>query len=102
MANIITSFPRYTNGEIDRAFEREIRNGFKLEREKEKDRVQIAKKEASEQRGKTHPVLGQCVATIPARDFFRMVNKYGHEEVHSKDFIKYYQKNYAELSPNSI
>lgn len=100
--NIITSVPRYSDGEINRAFMREIQNGFKLERETEQSRVQIAEKEAAQERGKTHPALGQCVATIPARDFFRMVNKYGHEEVHSEEFIKYYQKKYSSMAPNKI
>ena len=100
MPNIITKLPRYPDGEINREFMKEIANGFNLERETEHLRVNQARKEAKVQRGKTHPTLGKCVATIPARDFFRLTKKYGHETVHSKEFIKYYNKKFKDLSPN--
>lgn len=100
MPEIITSLPRYSDGEIDRAFMREITNGFNREKATEKDRVKQATKEASELKGTEHPVLGRPVATMPAREFFRLTQKYGHEEVHSKKFIQYYNKKFPELSPN--
>jgi hypothetical protein len=102
MTQIITKLPRYSDGEIDRAFMREIENGFKLERETEKDRIAAVAKEAKMFRGKTHPTLGRPVASMPARDFFRLTQKYGHKEVHSKGFIKYFNKKMPELSPNQI
>ena len=79
---------------------RAIHNGYKREVALEKKRTDVAAKEAIQQRGKTHPVLGKCVATIPARDFFRLTKKYGHDGVHSKEFIKYYNKKFPELSAN--
>ena len=97
---IITSIPKYSDGEVDRAFMREIKNGYRLEVEREKYRTEVASKEAQEHKGKTHPILGKCVATIPARDFFRLTNKYGHDEVHSKEFIKHYNKTFPGMSPN--
>ena len=97
---IIPTFKRYSDGEIDRAFMKEIKTGFKRERATEHKRVEQAKKEAQEMRGKTHPTLGKPVATIPAREFFRLTKKYGHETVHSKEFLKYYNKKFPELSPN--
>tara|TARA_Y100001938_G_C7807965_1_gene290418 strand:+ start:62 stop:370 length:309 start_codon:yes stop_codon:yes gene_type:complete len=97
---IVPNFKRYSDGEIDRAFMKEIKTGFKLERETEHKRVEQARKEAKELKGKTHPVLGKPVATIPAREFFRLTKKYGHETVHSKEFLKYYNKKFPELSPN--
>ncbi len=102
MEIIVPNFKRYSDGEIDRAFMQEIKNGFKLERETEKQRVAVAAKEAQELKGTTHPVLGKPVATIPAREFFRLTKKYGHETVHSKEFLKYYNKKFPELSPNKI
>ena len=99
---IIPNFKRYSDGEIDRAFMKEIKNGFKLEKQTEQKRVDQARKEAKELRGKIHPTLGKPVATIPARDFFRLTQKYGQETVHSKEFIKYYNKKFPELSPNKI
>jgi hypothetical protein len=87
---------------IDAAFVDEIKRSFKEEQATEKYRVNTARKEANQEKGKTHPVLGKCVATIPARDYFRMIQKYGTEHVHSKEFLKYYNKKYSDLSPNKI
>ena len=99
---IIPNIKRYSDGEIDRAFMREIKNGFKLEQQTEKARVNQAVKEAQELKGTTHPTLGKPIATMPAREFFRLTSKYGHDEVHSKEFLKYYNKKFPELSPNQI
>ena len=97
---IVPNFKRYSDGEIDRAFMKEITNGFKLERETEQKRVAQAAKEAQELKGTTHPVLGKPVASIPPREYFRLIQKYGQETVHSKEFLKYYNKKFPELSPN--
>jgi hypothetical protein len=99
--DIITSIPRYSDGEINRAFMREIRTGFEREKQTEKARTDIAKKEAQELKGTTHPVLGKPVAVIPHRDFFRLTKQYGHETVHSKEFLKYYNKKFGDMSPNN-
>jgi hypothetical protein len=97
---IIPNIPKYSDGEVDRAFMREIKTGFQREIALEKQRTDTAAKEAKRHVGKTHPTLGKCVATIPARDFFRLTKKYGHDTVHSKEFIKYYNKKFPEMSPN--
>jgi|TARA_R100000455_G_C6273191_1_gene130503 hypothetical protein len=102
MEIIVPNFKRYSDGEIDRAFMREITNGFKLEVATEHKRVEQARKEAQQLKGKTHPTLGKPVATMPAREFFRLTKKYGHETVHSKEFLKYYNKKFPDLSPNRI
>ncbi len=99
---IIQSLPRYSDGEINRAFLAEIKSGFKLERETQEARELISRKETHEDRGKVHPVLGRCVAKIPAREFFRLTKKYGHDEVHSDKFVKYFNNKHPELSPNRI
>ena len=98
--NIIKTLPRYRDGEINDAFMKEIQTGFKMERAKEQDRINQAATEAKTNVGKTHPVLGKCVANIPARDYFRLVKNYGAETVTSKDFLKYWNKKLPELSPN--
>ena len=67
---IIPNLKKYSDGEIDRAFMKEIQNGFKLEKQTEKKRVAQAAKEAQHLKGTTHPTLGKPVATIPAREFF--------------------------------
>ena len=99
---IIPNIKKYSDGEIDRAFMKEIKTGFNLERQTEQKRVAQAVKEAKELRGKTHPVLGKPVTTIPAREFFRLTQKYVTATVHSKEFLKYYNKKFPELSPNKI
>ena len=100
MSEITTELPRYSDGEIDAAFMKEIINGFEIEKREEHLRVGQVRKEAHDLRGKTHPVLGKPVATMPAREFFRLTQKYGHEAVHSKEFLQYYNKKFPELSPN--
>lgn len=100
--DIITNVPRYSDGELDAAFVQEIKNGLQLERATESQRVNQARKEATQERGKVHPVLGRCVATIPARDYFRLISQYGQETVHSKDFLKFFQKNFSDLTPNKL
>ena len=99
---IVPNLKRYSDGEIDRAFMREIKNGFKLERETEHKRVAAAAKEAKKLKGTVHPVLGRPVASIPPREYFRLIKKYGQDTVHSKEFLKYYNKKFPELSPNKI
>jgi hypothetical protein len=39
---------------------------------------------------------------MPEREFFRLIKKYGHAEVHSKDFLRYFQKKFPQLSPNKL
>ena len=102
--NIITKLdPKmYSGDEMNAAFMRELRWGMKLEKATEKQRTDRARLEARRIQGKRHPVLGECVATIPAREYFRMKKKYGEAEVHSDEFIKYFQKTFSDLSPNKI
>lgn len=99
---IIPDFKRYSDGEIDRAFMQEIKSGLKLEAATERSRYEQAKKEAHSLKGTVHPTLGRPIATMPAREFFRLTKKYGHDEVHSKEFLKDYNKRFPELSPNNI
>lgn len=79
---------------------KELKQGFQLEKNTEHLRVAQARKEAGELKGKTHPVLGKPVAVMPAREFFRLTKKYGHENVHTAEFIRDYNKRFPELSPN--
>ena len=92
----------YSDEEIDRALIQEIQNSLHLEQATEQVRHQQAAKEAHQLKGTIHPTLGRPVATMPAREFFRLVKKYGQETVHSKEFLKYYNKKFPELSPNKI
>jgi hypothetical protein len=98
---IITSLPRYSDGEINRALIREIRNGFELARANEQREELHAAQEAQAMRNhKTVPGLGKCVAVIPQDDFFRLQKKYGRDEVHSREFLSHFNRHYPHLSPN--
>jgi|TARA_B110000908_G_C10173236_1_gene411964 hypothetical protein len=100
--NITNNAPTYSDAELDQAFMDEIKNGFQLEKQTEASRVDQARKEATQERGKVHPVLGRCVATIPHREYFRLIKKYGQDTVHSKEFLQYFQKNFSDLTPNKL
>ncbi len=102
--HIDVKLPRYSNGELDDAFLRECKTGFKLEQEKEQARITACRKEAKGNRGKTHPVLGKCIAMYPPLDYFRLVAKYGQEEVNSDAFIRRYRQDpdMRHLCPNEV
>jgi len=101
--NIVTAVPKYSDGEVDAAFMREIRTGFQLERAMEKYRVEGAESIAKERKemDKKSP-LGKCVGVMPQRDYFRLIRKYGHEEVHSDEFMSYFNKKFPNLSPSRV
>ena len=99
---IVPNSKTYSDEEIDRALMQEIQDGLRLEKATEKDRYQQAAKEAHQLKGTIHPTLGRPVATMPAREFFRLVKKYGQETVHSKEFLQYFQKNFSDLTPNKL
>lgn len=77
--------------------------GFELEKSLEKYRVQGAEAIAKERKElqKKSP-LGKCVGVMPSRDYFRVLQKYGHEEVHSDEFMSYFNKKFPTLSPNKV
>ena len=101
--NIITTLPKCSNGEVDRALMKELTTGIELKKQFERHREIKAEAEAKEKRGaKEVPGLGRCVAVMPEWEFFRLQQKYGHAEIHSKGFMKYFQKKFPTLSPNKI
>jgi|TARA_R110000744_G_scaffold102744_3_gene197373 hypothetical protein len=104
MANIITSLNSLANstGERD-ALIAEIQTGWQLEKEGEKARTTEAERDARAFKNmKSIGSMGKMVAAIPARDYFRLTEKYGANEVKSKEFLRYFQKKFPNLSPNSI
>ncbi len=63
MEIIIPKLKRYSDGEVDRAFMKEIKTGFNLEKQTEKKRVAQATKEAKELKGKTHNTRKRVLST---------------------------------------
>lgn len=101
--HIVTSgIPRYSTGEVNDSFMREIKRGFEIEKYFSGKRDMIAAKEAKELQGKQTKALGRCVMSMHPRDYFRIKHKYGHEEINSPEFIRYFQKKHPELSPNKL
>lgn len=102
---IITALPKYSDGTIMAALEREIRTGFHLERATEEHRVKAAAAEAATYRGVRNPLLHKAglrhVAEIPAREYMRLHAKYG-KEFESKEFMRDFQKRFPHLSTNRV
>ena len=88
--------------DIDAALRAEVKASLDHEVATEKDRYDLARRDATANIGKTHPLLGKCVATMPPREYFRLIKKYGHAEVHSVNFLKYFQRKFSDLSPNKL
>jgi hypothetical protein len=95
--------PVITDIEVNKAMMRELTTGIELKKQWENRREIEAAQQAKEKKGhKTIAGLGKCVAVIPEWEFFRMQQKYGSQEVGSKEFIRYFQKKYPHLSPNKV
>ena len=50
---------------------------------------------------KFHPALGMPVASMSQTDFIRLYAKYG-KEMFEDDFLKFFQREYPELTPNKV
>lgn len=85
------------------ALERELRTGIRLKEAMEREREIVAAEEAKMARQmKNMKSLGRHLTNMPAWEYFNLVNKYGHEEVHSKEFIRYNQKVFPHLAVNKV
>jgi hypothetical protein len=42
------------------------------------------------------------VGVMPDWEFFRLIQKYGHKEVHSREFLKYFQKTNPDLAVHKL
>lgn len=101
--NLITSFPKYSDGAVHNALMRELTLGLELKKQWENRRELEAAQQAQQYKDmKAIKGLGKCVANIPAWEFFRMKQKYGSQEIHSKEFLRDYQKRFPHLSPNKV
>lgn len=100
---ILTPAPKYTEGMRLKALEQELRTGWQLKKELEAARETEARGQAQAMRNhRTIPGLGKCVAVMPDWDWFRVVQKFGRHEVHSKDFLRYYRRKFPDLCPNRV
>jgi len=103
MPDLIISKKQYNEHELNRALERELRLGIKLKEAMEHEREIVAAHEAAMLRdAKTNKVLGKHVFEMPQWEFFNLKNKYGYDEVHSKEFLRYAQKKFPHLATAAI
>lgn len=99
---IITKLPNLGTAAKD-ALIKEIKMGFELVKANEQKEELMAAQQAQAMRGhKTIKGLGKCVAMMPPDEYFRLIRKFGHAEVKSKEFLRYYRKKFPHLSPNAI
>lgn len=95
---IIIPPKRFSIGDRWKAIEREFRTGVELKKATEAKREAVARQSAQEMRGAGKVAgLGRNVGVMPDWEFFRLVQKYGHKEVHSREFLKHFQKNNPDL-----
>jgi hypothetical protein len=99
--HIKVATPEYTREEIENEIRKEIVRSLEIEKATESERVNLAQAQASMIKGhKSIPGLGKCVGVMPAREYFRLIKKYGYPAVHSREFLSYFNKKMPELSPN--
>ena len=100
---ILTSEIPISQPALNAALEREIRTGFELMKANERRRELQAAEEARQLRSaKEIKGLGKRTFMMPHWEFFRLIQKYGHAEVHSRPFVKYLQKTFPHLADNKI
>lgn len=99
---IIKQEAKVASGDVDKAIIDLVEGEFKKEKNLESKRIHNVQSEIQHLKGATSAALGKCVASMPVRDYFRLINKYGVNHVHSKEFLKYFNKKTPELSPNRI
>jgi hypothetical protein len=103
MPHIQIAKKQYSESEISRALERELRTGIRLKQEIEHVRERAAAKEAATFRGsRTVKGFGRHIAEIPQWEYHNLVNKYGYAEVHSKGFMRYLQKAMPHLASAKV
>lgn len=104
--HIAVNGPKYSDQEIHKALMEELRTGVRLKEAMEKDRERICAQHAEKCKSANNFGLGfkkmRLVSVTPAWEYFNLVNKYGRDEVQSREFIKDYQKRFPHLSPNKL
>lgn len=86
-----------------------IENQFKILNAKSKEifnpkaqeqRIRSARKSANDFRGKTHPVFGKHIGSVPMNEYYALNQKYGVGFSNDDEFMKYL--NNKVLMPNGM
>lgn len=94
---------KWSEDDYHRALERELRTGIKLQEAVEQRReIEAAHQAKMAREAKAFSSLGKYIGEMPAWEFFNLQNKYGHEELHSKEFHRYHQKKFKHLAGASV
>lgn len=100
---IITRTKKPSQEDINSALWGEIEAGFGVEKDTESLRLDnLREVTAMHKEQPTHPTLGKLVAMVPARDYFRLLQKYGNDETHSREFIRYMHKKVPETKVANV
>lgn len=100
---IVTSIPSDTA--VRDALIKEIKTGFELAKQLTRKNEIVAAahtKTIKNHRPLCKDINLRAVAVYPQDDYFRLIKKYGAKEVNSKEFIRYFQKKFPEMSPNKL
>ena len=101
--NIINTLKTYSKEEIDNELISIVKDSLEEEKATEFQRTNVARAQASMMKNhKSVPGLGKCIGVMPGREYFRLVKKYGYETVHSKEFMRFFNRKMPELSPNKV
>ncbi len=99
--HIIHSLPSDTA--VRDALIKEIKTGWQLQKELERKNEIVAAHQAKALKvadGKKTDF--RCLAHFPSDTYHLLTRRYGREEIHSKEFLKDWQKRYPHLSPNKL
>ena len=82
---------------------KEFSSGRAFMEARQNHREQAAAENAQSYKGhKTVPGLGRHVAEIPTHEYLILIEKYGYETVHSKDFLRSFQRLEPTMASNKL
>jgi hypothetical protein len=94
---------KWADDGVHRALERELRTGLQLKKATEQRReIEAAAEAQAHKNQKAIAGLGKVAAVIPSWEFFRLKDKYGYDEIHSKEFIRNYQRRFPHLAASKV
>lgn len=92
-----------SDAELNNALMKELISGRQLMESRQQIRERAAAMEAQSYKGcKATPGFGTHVAEIPEHECHLLIQKYGYEEVHSKGFLRDYQRLEPSMASNKI
>lgn len=95
--------PEIESAALTDALVKELCSGRMLMETRQHLREHVAAAEATLMRGhKAIEGLGKCVAVIPQHEWFLLREKYGHEAMHDKGFIRDFRKHEPSMAANDL